>query len=648
MATPSGLAGAVQAPGLGSDNLEKLYLLPYPRSISLKGAPMRTPPSVYLYLSASASPTARRKCQILAQQLGVIGFRTQIVTAPGLQPTQALFTAAATFQKWPQMDRPLRGEVAKPEGYRLTVTSEGALLHGTDDQGLLYAGYTLKQLLEDNSNVPGMEIEDAPLVPMRVIHLDFKGWPPTIEHLKNTISQLASYKINSVILEYEAYFNFPSQPGLAADGAITSDQVAELDLFAQDVGVTLIPLVPCLGNVSHILKLPAYQHLREHPDYTQQLCPVNPASLDIVTAMMEDLIAVHQGRYFHIGGDEVRLLGVNPQSEARAKQLGGRAALYLEYVGKVCRYLVARQKLPLVWDDMFRKMSDEQIKWLPPEVALTFWQYEGQGGRATPSILTNLDRYRKLQRRIWGAATRLPAARYDGFDNVGAWTEAAELGYVEGLITTTWTRDHHHGPMFAAPETTWAPALYAAERKWSGMHRPGQRGAPAREQLPDRLVMRMFGMRDSAWQARIWAGVDAMHRDHFRRAREYFAHDPKAIVRNRDILAFWEVWAALGSFKEYVHQFDEYISGNFANLQAGKGDPFHCGRLRWRVADAKQRLPMLVRAFTQRASKITHPGIVQEYLDSTIAYHLKHLDDMESLLSSYPLPAKEWQQPVGI
>ena len=648
MATPSGLAGAVQAPGLGTDNLEKLYLLPYPRSVSLKGAPLRTPPSVYLFLSASATPTARRKCQVLVQQLAAINIRTQLVTASGLQPTHALFTPTATFQKWPQMDRPLRGEIAKPEGYRLTVTSEGALLQGTDEQGLLYAGMTLRQLLEDSPNVPGMEIEDAPLVPMRVIHLDFKGWPPKLDYLKNTITQLAGYKINGVVLEYESYFNFPSQPGLAAEGAITPEQAAELDLFAQDLGVTLIPLVPCIGNVAHLLRLPAYQHLREHPDYTQQLCPVNPASLDIVTAMMEDLIAVHQGRYIHIGGDEVRLLGVNPQSEARAKQLGGRAALYLEYIGKVCRYLVARQKQPLVWDDMFRKMSDDQIKWLPPEVVLTFWQYEGQGGRATPQILTTLDRYRKLGRRIWGAATRLPAPRYDGFDNIDAWTEAAELGYLEGLVTTTWTRDHRHGPMFAAPETTWAAALYAAERKWSGMHRPGQRGGPSREQLPERFVMRMFGLKDPAWQGRIWAGVDALQRDYFRRAREYFTHDAKQIPRNREILAFMEVWAALGGFREYVNQFDEYISGNYANLQAGKGDPFHCGRLRFRVADAKQRLPVLVRAFSQRAARITHPAIVQEYLDSTIAYHLKRLDDMENLLGSYPIPPKEWQQPVGI
>ena len=43
------------------------------------------------------------------------------------------------------------------------------------------------------------------------------------------------------------------------------------------------------------------------------------------------------------------------------------------------------------------------------------------------------------------SATRTPALRYDAFDNIDAWTEAAELGYLDGLITTAWTRDFTAG-----------------------------------------------------------------------------------------------------------------------------------------------------------------------------------------------------------
>jgi len=571
-----------------------------------------------------------------------MGFRTAPETTSKLAPTQAYFTPSATFPKVDGSDRPLRGATASPEGYRLTVTATGALLYGADEQGLQHAGATLRQLIHDGPEVLGMEIEDFPLLPFRAMHLDFKGWAPNAEYLKTVISMFADLKINTLILEYESYFNFPSQPGLASEGALMPSELSEIDLYAQDLGVTLIPLVPCIGNAGHVLRIPAYASLREHSEYFLQYCPVVPETLGIVTAMLEDLASIHSGKFMHVGGDETRLLGVNPASEARAKQLGGRAALYLDYVGKVCRYLTAGGRSPMIWDDMFRRMSDEQVKWLPPETILTFWQYEGHGGRATPAILTNLDRYRKLGRKVWGAATRSPSSRYDSFDNIDAWTEAAEMGYLEGLITTAWTRDYTLGPMFQPPEVSWPGAHYAAERVWSGL-----KGLP-REQFPQRFVARMFGVKDSGMQNRLWAAFDMLLRDHPRRAREFFIHEMKHATRNGATLAFLESWSALGSLAEYVKQFETDVSGNFSNLQAGCGDPFHSGRLRWRIMDAKNKLPGIISNFQHQALRLTHERHVQEYLESNLAYNIRKLEDMEALLGGYPLPPQEFQQPVAI
>lgn len=620
--------------------LERLALLPFPRSVSFRGAPLRPRPSNFLYVSAEATVGTRRKCYVLTQRLQELGFRTAMETASRLGPNQALFTPSASFPKLQGLERPLPAQAAGHEGYRLAVTSDGALLHGADEQGMQNAGATLRQLLQDGPEVPGMDIEDYPLLQWRVIHLDFKGWPPTVEYLRYVIGLLSSVKINALILEYEAYFNYPSQPGLAGEGALTPAEMTDIDLFAQDNGVTLIPLVHCLGNVGYVLRLPAYQALREHPDFLLQYCPVNPQTLGVVSAMMEDLMAVHGGKFFHVGGDETRLLGTNPQSEARAKQLGGRAALYLEYIGKVCRYLMGSGRQPLVWDDMFRRMSDAQVQWLPPEAVLTAWQYEGQGGHVTPAILTNLDRYKRLGRRVWGAATRSPAKHYDAFDNIDAWTEAAEMGYLEGMITTAWTRDCSLGSMHAPPEVTWPAALYGAERVWSGLK------GLTRERFPFRAMTRLFGVKDATVQGRLWSGYDMLMRDHPKRAREFFAKDLGSLTRNGGTAAFMESWSALEAFKEYVQQFEADISGNYANLAAGKGDPFFCGRLRWRVADLKSKIPGVVGRFRVQAGRITSERHIKEYLESSVTYGYARLEEMDRLLAAYPQPPKEWQQPV--
>ncbi|HEY3321993.1 MAG TPA: family 20 glycosylhydrolase [Planctomycetota bacterium] len=620
----------------------RLYLLPYPRNISLRGAPLRPAPSNYLYISDNATVNMRRRCHVLCKQLYECGFRTNPESTNRLSPTQALFTPAATMPKWDGLERPLRGQCAAPEGYRMNVTSVGVLMHSADDQGMQHAGATLKQLLLDGPEIPGMEIEDYPLLPWRIMHLDFRGWAPTAEHLKQIITNFADLKINALILDYESFFDFPSQPGLASEGALSPAEVSEIELHAQDFGVTLIPLVPCLGNVNHVLRLPSYAALREHPEYFQQYCPVLPETLGIVTAMMEDLASIHLGKFIHAGGDEVRLLGAHPASEARAKQLGGRAALYLDYVGKVSRYLVNGGRIPMLWDDMFRRMSDEQVKWLPEEAILNSWQYEGHGGHATPAILTNLDRYRRLGRRVWGAATRSPAARYDAFDNIDAWTEAAEMGYVDGLVTTAWTRDHTLGPLFAPSETTWPAALYAAERMWSGI-----KGLP-REQFPQRFVVRMFGAKDAALQSRLWAGMDLILREHYRQAREYLAPLLNMVPRGANTLGFLESWCAIGALKDYVRSFETDVSSNYSNLLAGCGDPFNSGRLRWRVLDAKAKAGNVIARFQQQALRLTSERQIQEYIESSVAYSLKQLEEMDSLLTNYPLPPPEWQQAVHI
>jgi hypothetical protein len=580
---------------------------------------------------------------MLCKQLEALKVRTNLSSTPSLLPTQALFTSAATFQKWDQMARPLRGQSISREGYRLLAADEGVLMHGNDEDGLLNAGKTLRQLIEDGPEIPGLEIEDHPLLSWRVMHLDFKGWPPKFEYLKWVIETLANLKINAIIFEYEAAFNFPSQPGLANLGALTPEEAGELDVFATDLGVTLIPLVPCLGNMGHVLRLPEYAALREHSEYFQQFCPVNPASIEIVTAMMEDLVAAHQGKLFHMGGDDTRLLGTNPASDQRAKQLGGRAALYLEYLGRVARYLLHRGKSPLIWDDMFRKMSDEQIKWLPPEAILTYWQYDGNGGKATPEVLTNLDRYKRLGREVWGAATRTPTQRYDSFDNIDGWTEAAELGFLSGLITTAWTRDYSLGPLLPPPETAWPGAFYAAERCWSGLKEGPDRGS-----FPKRFTQRLFGIKEGSRQTALWSAFDLQLRQHAKRARDYFAQGTRHASRNKETLEFLFVWSNVCSFSEYVDQFAKEISDNYFNLQGGHGDPFNSGRLRWRVMDLKTKLPLLMRHFTQHAGRLTHDSVVREFLESSIAFNLRRLDEMESLLSSYPLPPTEFQQPVAI
>src|SRR5205814_5071 len=120
------------------------------------------------------------------------------------------------------------------------------------------------------------------------------------------------------------------------------------------------------------------------------------------------------------------------------------------------------------WDELIRGMSDDQIKWLPPEAALVYWLPDGMPPDMEHDVGVSLERYKVLGRAIWGSAVLSPAANYGGFDRVDAWGKLAEMNYVSGFIASIRTREFYKSGMLAPMEAVWPAAFYAAERMWTG------------------------------------------------------------------------------------------------------------------------------------------------------------------------------------
>ena len=61
-----------------------------------------------------------------------------------------------------------------PEGYELSITTNGVTIRHSDDAGLFYAKTTLAQLREDatDATLPCLEIKDAPAFRWRGLMLD--------------------------------------------------------------------------------------------------------------------------------------------------------------------------------------------------------------------------------------------------------------------------------------------------------------------------------------------------------------------------------------------------------------------------------------------------------------------------------------------
>ena len=92
--------------------------------------------------------------------------------------------------------------VRRPEGYLLNVRGPAVQLAAHDAPGLFYGIQTLRQYLEMPEH-PAMEINDWPELAMRSDYLDMRGLFPKFENLLKYVEEMARYKLNTLVIEYE-------------------------------------------------------------------------------------------------------------------------------------------------------------------------------------------------------------------------------------------------------------------------------------------------------------------------------------------------------------------------------------------------------------------------------------------------------------
>jgi hexosaminidase len=352
---------------------------------------------------------------------------------------------------------------ARAEAYILDVTKRAVTIQAATSKGLFYGAQTFLQLLaQGKGHVRGLRITDWPDMEFRAIHVDL--WyhldrPWYYEHL---FRQLAHYKINTVVFEFEDKFQYTRHPVLSAPGALAHDQVKELVQTAKKYYIDVVPLVQTLGHVSFIAKHQEFSHLREVAKSNWQLCPLKQGTFDLVRDLLDEMLEVVQpAKYFHVGGDEARELGMGP--ECRAKW-GDKAPVesYKLWLNFVCEHLKKHGKTAIVWDDMFlRHFNAADMARLPNNLIYMRWDYD------TGRFLDRDKLILKLGYPVWIATSAqtmtpiFPDQRLRVFNNANFIPDAVSLG-IRGVLNTAWEDEGIH------PETYWIGFVCSAEYSWSG------------------------------------------------------------------------------------------------------------------------------------------------------------------------------------
>jgi hypothetical protein len=287
--------------------------------------------------------------------------------------------------------------------------------------------------------------------------------------LTEVVGRLAEVGINAIVAEVNYGYEYESHPELRAANAGTREQIAKLVAECKKHHVRLIPQFQCLGHQSWsrhtfplLTKYPEFDESPgQYPDnegiYCRSWCPLHPQVNAIVFSLMDELIAAFEADAFHVGMDEVFLIGEKACPRCRGKD---KAELFAKAVNDYHKHLVGDKKVEmLMWGD--RLIDANEIKYgrweasandtagaidrIPKDVVICDWHYEPRAAyESVPMFL-------KKGFRVWPASWRKP----EGVKAFVEYSLTQKDPRMLGHLNTTW------GAVPTRELPTWEPIRHA-------------------------------------------------------------------------------------------------------------------------------------------------------------------------------------------
>lgn len=258
-----------------------------------------------------------------------------------------------------------------PEGYILNI-DRTIELTATTEQGLFWATRSLLQISEQHKEgLPKGKTVDVPEYKLRGFMIDCGRKFIPMDYLRNLTKVMAYYKMNTLQIHlndngFRQYFNndwdktqaafrleCETYPGLTAkDGSYTKKEFIELQKFAEENGVEIIPEIDA---PAHALAFTQYKPELGSKEYgMDHLDLFNPASTEFMDNLWKEYIEgkepVFRGKRVHIGTDEYS----NAKKEVVEK--------FREFTNHYIEYVESFGKQAVVWGALTHANGNTPVK----------------------------------------------------------------------------------------------------------------------------------------------------------------------------------------------------------------------------------------------------------------------------------------------
>lgn len=286
--------------------------------------------------------------------------------------------------------------------------------------------------------------------------------------------------VNVLVLEVNYRYQYTTRPEVADPDALSKEDLRKLLNASREAGVRLIPMINCLGHQSWakttfglLRARPEFDETPgKYPDnqgiYCRSYCPLHPDVHAVLFDLIDELASVFEADAFHVGMDEVFLLGENDCSRCRGR---GKAELFALEVRTLRDHLAQSKRTLWMWGDRFLEgkvsgmgeweasLNDtaSAIRQVPRDIVICDWHYDQAEPTAAYFALEGFPVLSSPWRKTEVALGQLSLMR-----QISTGSSPAIAARMQGMLQTTWVGMGAFMNAYAGTDTSSVEATEAA------------------------------------------------------------------------------------------------------------------------------------------------------------------------------------------
>ena len=210
------------------------------------------------------------------------------------------------------------------------------------------------------------------------------GVPMRVKHIKEYIDHIAALGMNMLMLYTEDMFEMENYPMFGyLRGRYSHAELKEIDDYAYEMGVELIPCIQTLGHFTAYLRWSEAAPIKEN---VSTILPGEEKTYEFIEAEIKTMRECMRSKRIHLGMDEALNLGLGTYLKRHGME--DAFDIFNKHLDRVLSIAKKYEYQPMIWSDMYFGAVDpaeyynpdavipqHAVDAAPEGVDMVFWDY---------------------------------------------------------------------------------------------------------------------------------------------------------------------------------------------------------------------------------------------------------------------------------